>query len=403
MLLWLVLPPWRAVLAQAGNLMPGRALFGDLFAILQAGSCWRLGVNVYLPNACMDGGSYNYAPPLLPVLGWMGGTAATMPAAIILALALLAAAALLPAACSRAEIAFRAAALCSSAVQIAFASANIDAVMFILAICGILLLTGRFWTAGYALFLALAALKFYPAALFALVLREPARRVAAFMILLVLAGAAYLVAGFGHGTATALARVPQWLPFLSVFGARDLAFGLVLFHATPSLSPSGAQILTALSAPGAGVVILLGTKLLSLAAVLAGWFTAPRRAVWVEGLADAPARFLLAGAALIVLCFFAAQNVDYRGLFLLFLLPAFWGRSAACFVTRALLWEAALLHLARALGAPPAVQLLLFLAREAGWWWLVIQLIAILVCFARVQLRRWTVPHARECYFGPNC
>src|SRR5271156_280787 len=58
--------PWAyETLLRVTDAMPNLRPFGDLEAILQAGACWRDGVNVYVPSACMHDGVYNYSPFLL--------------------------------------------------------------------------------------------------------------------------------------------------------------------------------------------------------------------------------------------------------------------------------------------------------------------------------------------------
>ncbi|HQT47699.1 MAG TPA: hypothetical protein PLY97_10800, partial [Acidocella sp.] len=103
--------------------------------------------------------------------------------------------------------------------------------------------------------------------------------------------------------------------------------------------------------------------------------------------------FLIGGAAATVFCFYAAQNVYYRAIFILFTLPGLWQLTRGPDATRArgmlavlflLLWEAIPRDLLAASGYATGF----WLMREILWWWLVIQLGALLLAFTRHEAGR---------------
>jgi hypothetical protein len=229
-----------------------------------------------------------------------------------------------------------------------------------------------------------AACKFYPAALLALIMREPLRKFVALAGVLLAALLVYTLA-FGRNSASALAILPQSLPFHATFGALDLPEGLDFLRIIPSPGGFHARHLFA---------GLLTRGLILLAIVIAA-ARSRRYAPAMARLDPARKLFLLAGGLVVVTCFYAAQNVEYRGIFLLMTVPGLWGMQAdrlawvrgLLAAVPVLLWEAALRGLVRHLGgAEPA--LLFWLLREGLWWWVVIELTAMLICSADGDVTR---------------
>jgi hypothetical protein len=370
--------------------------FSDLTAVLQAVHCAAQGVNVYANNACMGGGMYNYSPVLLRFT-WLGALASHIDlAGFLLAFLFIAALAALPAPQDRAEFILRALGSVSAATIFVLERANLDAAMFVLAVAGVALcLRGAFARfAGYALFCLAAALKFYPAALLVLLLREPPRRLFILAGLLALGGLAFL-ARFGAGTLTALAVVPHGPPFGNCFGAIDVPLGIGLGMA----ATHGAK-LTDLS----HFHMPLAMQLVYAAMILTAlWRGLANRALWRPGftaLAPGRAAGLIAGAAVACLCFFMAQNILYRAVFLLLALPGICAMAGT--VPRAftlatvmvlLMWEslfrvavlAAMLHIAGPTLAYSTV-IMVWALREWLWWWMVVQFLAILFVQAEAAL-----------------
>jgi hypothetical protein len=381
---------------------PGAVPFGDLGATLTAIACWRQGANVLVPNACMHGGMFNYSPLLLHAGIFGLSPAMTMPAGFLSGLVFIAACAFLPAPASRLELGLRCLAVCSCAVTHALETANIDALIFVLCVAGLRLVQrGGFLTlAGYGLFMLGGAIKFYPAALLVLILRERRPVFLASMACIAAGGAVFLLK-FGSALATVLNDLPAGLPFAGVFGAMNMPFGFALLAFLPSLtlSPNVPQFFAAVDHPYVAQYIVICSRLLVAAGLVSGLQLMPRYQPWVSQLAPGRLPFLIGGAALICFCFDLTGNFDYRGVLLLLPLAALGGAPDHAIarplqgVILFLLWDRFLRHLTQTLavallGAKYAVypEIALWLARDYLWWWLVVRFTAILFAFAHLRL-----------------
>ena len=103
--------------------------------------------------------------------------------------------------------------------------------------------------------------------------------------------------------------------------------------------------------------------------------------------------FLFAGSLLMIGCFFTAQNIGYRAVHLLLVLPALTALrreqsltfAALPFVVLALLWSEfwrhGLLYLATPLGGGIAIDMIwaTWFLRESLWWWLETMLLATVI------------------------
>jgi len=372
------------------DFMTNAVPYSDLGAILQAGACWRQGVDVYQPSACMHGGVYNYAPLLLRA-AWLGlGPADRAMGGLMIGGVFLAGCTLLPPPRTWGQTLLRGLALCSGVVMYALESANFDVLMFLLCLAGVRLLLLTPWRLGllgYALFALGGALKFYPAVLLALALRESRKQFATIAGLVALAGGLYLWR-YGQGTLTALAMLPEGLPFRGVFGAVNLPFGLALLRFLPvlTLEPDVPQFFAAMQQPYAAAYIIIAARLLTVAALYSAAAMVPRFDAARRALPAPERLFLAAGAGLLAFCFFVAQNLDYRAIYLLFTLPGLAlmarlpeaPRRAILLLTAAeivLLWEAFFRH-AAATGLVGG-QIAVWLLRECLWWFVVVRLTAI--------------------------
>jgi hypothetical protein len=106
---------------------------------------------------------------------------------------------------------------------------------------------------------------------------------------------------------------------------------------------------------------------------------------------------LLVGGVLIVGCFFAGQNISYRGIFLLPILPGILAltqiapsralRNIFTLTTASILlvlWEMTVRRTVATLFGVPVDSLpvrAVWVVKELAWWWLVTVLIAILLRF----------------------
>jgi len=371
--------------------------YADLNSILQSAACAHQGVNVYVPSPCMHGGVFNYSPFFLHL--WSGlRPALRFPLGLVFGALFLLAVCLLPPAQGGWQIAVRATALCSGCVVWGLESANLDCLLFALCTAGLsLVLVGRvLGFAGYALFALGGALKFYPAILLALALRERRGRFLVIAVVLAAGGAVFL-GRYGQGILIALAMLPAGLPFRGVFGAFNWPFGLALLRFLPvlTLEPNVQQYFWALQQPGVMRYIVIASRLLTIIGLYAGYRLAPAYAAPLAGLPEDAKLFLAAGSMVIVFCFFLAQNLEYRGIFLLLTLPGLqlWVRAGTgrwlLAAVMLLLWEAAFRH-AFAMFGPRGIylQIAFWLLREYVWWFVVVRLTAIIMAYAWAALRQ---------------
>jgi hypothetical protein len=375
--------------------------FGDLRAVLQAAACWRQGVDVYVPDACMDGGLFNYSPLFLRLGDLNLGPAAADTAGVLTALVFILALGTLPAPRDGAEFWLRTAAAVSGSTLYALERGNLDVLIFLGALLGTWLCARRAATraAGYAVFLFLAAIKFYPLPLLVLLAQERFWRAAALGLASLLLIWLFLHA-FGHDTAHAMRIIPQEYPFGGSFGSLDLPYGLSVFFDPPVPPTVDAVVNYQLNATVKRLFLVAQLAALIPAGLAARHYPRP-----LAALAAWPRLLTAAGAVLIAGCFFAAQNIDYRGIFLLFVMPGFCEmarqappRSRFRVVTLLipfLLWEAffrfGVTRMSEFLAPSHAAvpELLFWIGREALWWWLAVQLLAVVLAFLWLACRAW--------------
>ena len=132
------------------------------------------------------------------------------------------------------------------------------------------------------------------------------------------------------------------------------------------------------------------------------------KAAALAALAPDQRGFLVIGAALIAGCFFAIDNVSYRGIHMLFIVPGMVALAAApvasasravfratAVLTLLVLWGLSLQQLVAGLfggtGYPMSGSVAIYVywaASQLAWWWIVSVLIAVLCCFG-VQSTVW--------------
>ena len=372
-------------LFQAIDAIPNLLPFSDTRAVLQAFSCARQGVDVYLRNACMGGGQYNYSSFLLRAGADLQlGPGQSMAVGLLSGMLVLGALALLPPAQSRREMMLRMAAMGSGALVALLDSANIDCLLFAASLCGALALrqgvAGR--VCGYGVFALLAAVKFYPAVLFVLLVREARFVFWTVCIAALVAGGLY-VWHFGAGVITALMILPSGPPYDNLFGAHNLVAGFVVLF-SPAPSP----------------VILPATLVLVALALYVAWREAPLYDVALLAVDETRRLLLLAGALIMTECFFSAQNFNYRAVFFLLTLPGLcaMARLAPHLARRFdgvglavlfLMWEPLARYLTGYLAAVMFgsgavwLKMAFWLIRELVWWRVGIFFAAIVIAYAR--------------------
>jgi hypothetical protein len=369
---------------------PFRFPFLDTQAVLSAAECHRHGVDVYLSNPC-DAlqRPHVYSPLWLSIIPNFLGTADTSRVGVAIDLSFIL---LLPAiVCPRSILEFVVLGLAVFSPMTVFAleRANNDLMMFTLVAAGGLLLGAPrpYRYLSYALFLVAGLLKYYPLVLLLLLGRERPR------IALPLAAAsatavALFVAGYHSELAVAFSNVPVASNYSNAFSAANLPFGIA--EMTRGLMPQTAAATIFSAAIGAVALMRIRRNL---------------REIEINDLEHdgAAASFLFIGALLLVSCFVAGRNIDYRGIYCLFVLPGLvqlW-RSAGDLRTQR--WLAGLVAVAifvmwqdffwYGLGFfwddwhariasyrfTIPVGALCWLGRELLWWWLMTGLASIVV------------------------
>jgi hypothetical protein len=320
-----------------------------------------------------------YSPLVLWASAFNLGTSDTGAAGLILDGLFLLSLAALPAPRGRPGMALMLLGVLSTMVVFALERANIDPFIFALAaLAGVLLLRVslvRFL--AYPLIVAAALIKFYPAVLLALGLRERPR-VFAIIAATSISVLALFTAAYYTELGVALANVPVGKNFTDLFGAPNLPQGLAtLFPALP-FRPGVLRIVLYLAAASGAAAIA----------------SSPGLRASCRRLPPAEAVFLAIGAWLVAGCFLAGQNIGYRGIFLLFVLPGLWGLAqaakdgfgralfqSAIGLILFLMWGEFFRHLVDNL-APAPGPFLFWLAREIAWWVVVSLLGGSLACFA---------------------
>jgi hypothetical protein len=370
--------------------LPFRFPFLDMHAVLSAVECHRQGIDVYAENPCDELGRIHVYSPIwllaaaLPVtIAWTTVTGLTT--VILFLMSLL----LLPPGRGWWQTGAITLGAVSSVVAFAVERANIDLIVFVLAALSVWLSqqSRSLRLVSYSLALLAGLLKFYPAVLLILAVRERFR-------MLVVIGAlscevvVCFVVLFSRDLARVLLLTPTfpYINYLS-FGARDLPYGLAQAY---GWTDSGASTL---------LFLLVGGLVFYAFRLSEGDDLQAR----LGALSAVESDFLLVGSALFLGCFFAGQNVLYRGVHLLFIMPGLTamvrppvlrrnGRLIlGCVVVLMLLWAESirimvhmlLCHLGLPMDYIRAVMGHVWIVRQLMWWAAATMLAAFLMGLIR--------------------
>ena len=366
--------------------------FLDLNGVLSWAECHRHGIDVLRSDPCdVLGRRLNYGPPLiyLPF-----GLRDTTRLGLTQSLLFLAALPFVLRPRTWREWAVAAAACLSTVTLFALERGNLDLSEFVL-VAGAVALAGRGTggrLASYALYYTGGTIKFYPFALFLTVLRERPRRALALGVAAVVL-VFFCFAVYWRSLATIRALLPGFTYGADMFGASFLGNGLANKIA---FSASIAHAVTA-----------------ALYAVF-GIFAFRLASAWLRreappDFATANGRTLLAGAIVMTGCFVLQANVEYRAIFLLFMLPGLHDLGAQAPSPRLrrvfrlavasllfCLWGELFRHgleyrldaMAPGRGTlSPAsfVSYAFFVCWQLVWWWLMAVSLAIVLMFVRTS------------------
>lgn len=390
---------YETVLRSYG-VVPFRFPFVDISGALAAWECARQGIDVISSTPCdVLHRSFNYSPlwtaaagiPLkvadTTAVGW------TLDLLFILSLSVLP-----PPKCGR-ELILVLMATLSTMIAFALERANLDILLFMMALAAGLVSEGRlaFRLCGYCLALLAALLKYYPVTILIIAFRE---RVSVLLCIALIA-----VGMFSAFCAVYHDEIARGLPLIAsgrydtdLFSAKNLPFLIGMI----AESVAGSSRLAALV--GEITTVCLYAALLGVCiAVCRSLLRAGELSAALASLPRLERVLLLIGSAVIGGCFFAGQNIGYRGVFLLMIMPGLLALSRSrlrdvrvvslgtSFVIVLLMWgECLRLALADALehsGLPGVsateVKIQFWLLRELCWWWTVGVLLAVLADFLR--------------------
>jgi hypothetical protein len=382
-MLYLARSPLYFGIIRAWGVNAWRNPFLDTDGVVSALRCLRVGVDVFLTNPCdVLGRVFNYSPLWL-VLAWLPVTKDWLvPTGLAFDIAFLFSLLLLPSGRRLSAAVWITLGAISPAVLFAMERGNIDLVMFSLASIAATLAcrSPRLRLIGYGAALLAGLLKYYPMTLMLLATREWPRRFLVVTAAAIALTALFLVA-MGQDLVVALRLIPQgmWW-FAGPFGSIVLPGGIAEMLNLPAIACSVLRLLLAAGALAGG--IRLATR---------RWFAGD-----LARLTPLEETTLLTGALLILSCFFTAQNIDYRAIHLLLVLPALTAlhdlgdarrlHGSVLIGAVFLLWSDAW-RLGPYTYAYPSNHLIIIEIgwglRELIWWWVVTILIAYMIVVLR--------------------
>jgi hypothetical protein len=365
--------------------------FLDTHAVLSAAECGRQGIEVYLSNPCDAlARPHAYSPLWLAIVPGSLGTSATGRVGASLDLLFLLSLSVVLRPRTAGELFILGAAAVSPMTVYALERANNDLAVFLLVICGAILFTAPrpFRLFSYGLFVAAGLLKYYPFALLLLAVRE-ARRDGLVVAGTVILALGFFAVAFYPELSLAAASIPAGASFFTdAFSARNLPFGFA-----EALGKGFSRIVIAVS-------LLATLSGLAVARMLRTVRLLGREQLdWTAS----EAQFLVVGGLLVAACFFAGQNIGYRGVMLLPALSGlvyhyrsvkdrevrrFCGQMIAAVLF--IMWEECFRCALHAIVSPvpgeglsSRAEVFFWLGRELVWWWLVVGLAALVLSFMR--------------------
>jgi len=382
----------------AYGVWPFRFPFLDISAYLAVWECARQGVDVIWANPCdVLQRSYNGSPLWNAASAIPLGVRDTAAVGWILDLVFIASLSFLPPPRRFIEVSLVLAATLSTMVVFALERANLDVLLFVMAVATGVLAECRLFmrVLGYLIALVAAMLKYYPIMILLIVSREIVSVfVAVSMLILICLGVFW---------AEYHADILRGLPLIAsgpyntdLFAAKNLPF-LLGEAAGNAAEPLGwAPQVQRIVASGI-YAILIGSSITICRKLLS--FDELRSAL--ASLTELERIFLVIGSAVIAGCFFAGQSVGYRGVFLLMVLPGLLAVSRApnhnirnlslgtTLVIVLLMWgecfRLALYRTVEHSGVPDVLagnlKVQFWLLRELGWWWTASVMLTVLADF----------------------
>jgi hypothetical protein len=370
---------------QSWGIEPFQFPFLDISGWLAAWECARQGIDVVSFDPCdMLFRGYGSSPLWLAAAGVPLGVANTTAVGFALDLVFIASLSLLPPPQRVVELLLVLAATLSTMVVFSLERANADVALFVLALAaGCLAQRGpAARIVGYGLALLSALLKYYPIMVLTVLFRE---RIAVFAVVaLAMAGALAVFWTVYHAEIIrGSAEIATGSYNANLFASKNLPFLIgILVEKAAAPSPFAAAeawlVTAGLYGGLVGAALAICRRLLRFAGLRAA----------IAELPSGERVLMVIGSAVIAGCFFAGQSVEYRGIFLLLVMPGLSGLSrsagrelralclASAIVVVLLMWGECL---RQALDGGFGFWLL----RELGWWWSVSVMLALVADFLR--------------------
>ena len=393
-------------------LQPFPAPFLDLSFVTAGIDCWGKGVDVYEHNPCdLLDRTHNYSPLWLRLAFIPTGAEWTNILGLGLVGCFLIALGFLPLPRRASLLGASLLGVLSYSTAYAVERGNLDLLMFTAAIVAGLCLGGRLPAriAGYALITFISLLKFYPAVMLVVLLRERWRVIIAVGCLAAAAFAGFVVMFHDELPRMAATLPVTWPPGFG-WGAKGLPRGLndILPNLLGVLGYHASWVDGLQATHLAAFIFLIVLMVVSFGTAL----HLAHRTDMIASLDLLPpraSRFLLIGSAAVGGCFFLGESLPYRAIFLLLVLPVFlvlvqvsphirvrklfgWTAGATLFV----LWQHPIRGILKPLfGGPldpppgpvfqPAKELIAtyigWVVTELSWWWVITVLMAVLLRF----------------------
>ncbi len=385
---WLYREGYREVydgILQSWGIEPFQFPFLDISGWLAAWECARQGIDVVSFDPCdVLFRGYGSSPLWLAAAGVPLGVANTTAVGWVLDLVFIASLSVLPPPQRLVELLLVLAVTLSTMVVFALERANADVALFLLALAAGCLAERRpaARMIGYGLALLSGFLKYYPIMVLIVVFRE---RIAVFAAVALAAAGALAVfwAVYHVEIVRGSAEISNGYYNANLFASKNLPFLigiLVEKAAAPSRFAAAVAWVVTVGLYGglAGAALAICRRLLRFAELRAA----------IAELPDGERVLMVIGSAVIAGCFFAGQSVEYRGIFLLLVMPGLVALSrCAGRALRALCLGSAIVIvllmwgecLRQALGGGFGFWLL----RELGWWWSVSVMLALVADFLR--------------------
>ncbi|HLZ79857.1 MAG TPA: hypothetical protein VKQ09_11020 [Sphingomonas sp.] len=364
---------------RAWGVLPFTFPFVDTDTVLSAVRCMQRGVDVYAANPCdVLRRVYDYSPLWLVLARVPGAGTWLRPIGLSVDIAFLSSLLLLPVGRGWRDTMLIVLGAVSTAAVFAVERANNDLVIFVLvATAATLIQRSAGWRLlGYTATLLAGLLKYYPMPLMIVATRE---RPGHFFT--VAAGSLTIVGLFlvvdGHDLARALRLIPTGPYIDDMFGSIQLPGGLSDLFGWPAGVRTVLHLAMMAAAIGGGII----------------WGRSQLLREDIERLSRQEQAFLLVGALLLPSLFFTAQNIGYRAIHLLLVLPPLLALRHAGHYRRAhsytggaalaLLWAEGWRHLIAVAATYVDTDLAAFLyaiawlTRETMWWWTITALVAL--------------------------